>query len=762
MTANSTANKKIVPIIFFILVCLSLLAPLWVFKDLLFPYVTSKAFYFRICIELALPFYLYLLIVRPELRPKWKKSPLNVLMVIFLILNLISALLGVSVIRSLFGNFERMGGVYYLGHLTLLYFYVLMIAEFGGSYLKRFLQMVLAVALIVTINGIFGKLGWPVLVMDPSLPTRVSSTLGNPIYLGSFLIVPLFLAIFLGIQEESIGKRITYYFSGFLFLVGILLSGTRGANVGLVGCLFFSALAYIVLTKNKKFKLYGSVLVVVFAIVCGALFAFNSKLPVNSDFRRLFTLKDSNTQARVIQWGVALKGYKDHPLFGVGPENYYVIGNLYYNPAIFQFDRSWFDKPHNYPLEILVTEGIFAFITYIAMMVFIVWAFYKGYKSGLYGLLEFCALFAGLLAYQIQNLTVFDTVPASLMFYCFMGFAGYLWVASINEDKKDKTQIKKKGHSSNEALGWAVFCVSAVVMGYLVYASNVLPMEAAKAVNYGYAYSSVDVEKADAYFQRAETLPFNFDKTETANRYASFASGLARTATADQQAEATKVLSESIDALNQALYVEPNYPITRQSLAIDYLLTGVQNGRLVSVNPQAEQAIDKAIALAPKREEAYLTLSQIKALEGDYSGAEKILNNMIAEFPTDTGAKLQLADTYRSENKIDQAATLTNEAVAEGYTFSSLSDMQWLVQYDYTNKDYDQLVFLLEQALTISPSDPNVLTTLAKAYVLDGQNQKAIEIAQQAMQTDSSTIPDMQAIINLAEQSTGTPPSLGK
>src|ERR1035438_10246762 len=82
-TVYQSNTTKVAGVIFFVLVCLSLLAPLWVFKDLLFPYVTSKAFYFRICLELALPFYVYLLLVRPELRPKWKRQYLNWLMLAF-------------------------------------------------------------------------------------------------------------------------------------------------------------------------------------------------------------------------------------------------------------------------------------------------------------------------------------------------------------------------------------------------------------------------------------------------------------------------------------------------------------------------------------------------------------------------------------------------------------------------------------------------------------------------------------------------------
>src|ERR1700687_5825090 len=104
-------------LIFFVLACLSVSAALWVFKDLLFPYVTSKAFFFRIAIELALPFYLFLLAAEPNLRPRLK-NPLSILALAFLVINIASSFTGVSTVRSLFGNFERMGGAYYLGHLA--------------------------------------------------------------------------------------------------------------------------------------------------------------------------------------------------------------------------------------------------------------------------------------------------------------------------------------------------------------------------------------------------------------------------------------------------------------------------------------------------------------------------------------------------------------------------------------------------------------------------------------------------------------------
>lgn len=754
-------NKKFVIISFFILVCLSLLSPLWVFKDLLFPYVTSKAFYFRICIELALPFYLYLLVSSPNLRPKWKKQPLNWLMIGFLSLSLISAFTGIGVTRSLWGNFERMGGVYYLAHLTLLYFYVLLISQLGGNYLKRFLQIFLAAALIVAVNGILGKLtgGSFVLVQDPSLPARVSSTLGNPIYVGSFLIVPLFLSIYFGLQAEEKFKQALYYFFAVLFLICIFLSGTRGALVGLLAGGFLAAVVYVVLNSSRKIKIWGSALVLVFAMLAGAGFTFSGHLPEGSVIRRILTLKDSNTQARLIQWGVALKGYKDHPLLGVGSENYYFIANKYYNPAIYQYDKSWFDKPHNYLIEVLVTTGAFGFAAYLGMLIFLAVALYRGFKNGFLSLAEFCVLLAGLLVYQIQNLTVFDTVPASLTFYCFAGFAGYIWDAALDANVKGKNESKKKTLTGDTAFPTAVFFVALLVASYLIYVTNIVPMEVGKRINYGFAYGSVDPAKADEYFQGAFNLPFNFDKTESANKYAEFAQSFGRSATSTSQSLATKVESEAIDALNSAIAVEPTYPILWQNLAGVYLYKGVQNGQVVSFDPQSEASIQKAIALAPGREEAYLTQAQIYGVQGKTDQAEETIKNLMQRFPKDNSLYLMMANLYRSENKIEDAAKLMEQAQSSGYTFTSYSDMQWLVAYYANEKQYDKALSLLQQQAQKEPSNLDLFVDTVKVYALSGKKDEAVSLAKQIMSADPTKTQEMQVIIDSLSQ---TPPAIQK
>lgn len=798
--------QKTIKNLFFFFVSLSLLAPLWVFKDLLFPFVTSKAFFFRIAIELAFPLYVYLLVSEKKLRPSLK-NPLNFLVLAFLAINILSSFFGVSVIRSLWGNFERMGGAYYLAHLAALYFYILMLGKMGesnqrkgidylfyaifgflvaivlgwssgssfvevlglifglvtyfllicwfkGSYLERFLKALLTAALIVTGNGIYGWLGFTTLVPDPSLPGRVSSTLGNPIYVGSFLIIPLFLTLFFATGVESWIKKSAYYFLSFLFALGIFLSGTRGALVGLILGSFLCALVYLFLCGSKKIKLYGFVALGIFIILAGLLFKFNNKLPQGSTLQRIFKLKDSNTSARLIQWKIALTGYKDRPLLGTGTENYYIIANQYYNPEIAQYDKSWFDKPHNYLLEILVTNGSVGFLVYLALLVFLVLALYRGFRAGFFGLMEFCLLLAALVVYQIQNLFVFDTVPASLVFYAFTGFAGY--ISGVSGPEVKGAQVADKPVA--QALPLAALGVALAVSAYAIYATEAVPMAVAKNVNYGFAYAEVDADKALSYFEKAVTLPFNFDKTETASKFSEFATTFVRSTPGVDREKAVKIFQASTGALLDALDTQPDNPILWQRLASNYIYMALLLPEQKDFGSKAEQAINKAIILAPKRQEGYFTLAQIRAMQSNLDEAQTIIRAVMEDYPKDALVKAQLASYLRFGGKTDEAVGFAEQALELGYKIPSYAEAKWLVDYYAQKKEFDKAIALQIEAAKVEANNVQLFIDLAHLYAKAGQGETAKNLAENIIKVDASKQKEMQTFINSLPKSASSTP----
>ena len=727
---------------FLFIVCLALLTPFLVFRDLLFPFVTSKAFYLRILIELALPLYVYLLLAEPHYRPSFK-NPLTIAVSAFFVFSLASAFTGVTPIKSLWGNFERMGGVFYLGHLTLLYFYVLLLGQARASLLRIFLQALVVIGVAVSVDGALVFLTHNhFLLNDPSYP-RVSGTFGNPIYIASFLVIPMLISVFLGFGVEAWWKK-TFYFSAALLQMWIIfLSGTRGAVVGMGIGIFAAAVLYVILAPSKKVRLLGGLSLLVFSCIVGALFALHNHLPPASMLHRVFNLKDSNTEARLIQWKIALHGFPEHAILGVGPENYYILSNKFYNPQIYQYDPSWFDKPHNYLIEVLVTGGVVGFAAYAAMLIFCLWAFWRSYRKDIVGLAEFCVLVCALFAYEVQNLFVFDTVAASIAFFIFVGLAGVLWHESrtFKNNKKPKKVLDFAPAFNAAAVGLTI-----VASGYSLIVFNIDGMRAAKDVNYGFAYAQANPQTAENYFQSAVNGPFNFDPLETANKYAEFASGLAQNPGSTPQNLVDEILGNAVAAENAAIAKISNDPVTYAQLTSLYISQALYHKQ--APGPEATTAIQMSMSLAPLRPDPALSYAQLQIYQNNLSGAQKTLEQVVKDVPSDTPAKLQLGQFYFYTGQVSLAKNIAEAVLSSSFVPTQVAQIDWIGQLYAKLEDYPSAVKIYEQALQIDPNNINDYWQLAQLYPKVGKATQAMAMAQVIAKYDPTRAKEMQDFID--------------
>ncbi len=666
-------KQKIAIFSLWVFCALCFFAPFAVFKDWLFPFVTSKALVLRFCVAFGLPFFIYLALVKKSLRPNLK-NPMNILVLGFLVLNFISAIFGVNPVRSFWGNFERMGGVVYLLTLALLYFYLQTLAKADGRYLERFLKLGVFCAFILSAYGMLVAFGMKPFLPDPSLP-RISITFGNPIYVGSFLILPMFLSVFFAFRAEKIWTKIAYWFFAFVQFLAIYQSGTRGAAVGIILALFLAGIAFVVLSKNRNVKIYGASIILLFSAIFGTLYLKSSSLPNTSIVFRVFKLKDSNTEARLIQWKTALRGVKDFPLLGVGPENYYLIANKYHNPEMFKYDRSWFDKPHNFLLEILVTTGIFGFIAYGGIVLLTLYFFWYAYRRDLLSLPELLALSGGAIAYQIQNLFVFDNVSASLTFFVYLVFAVYLYSSAVlDSSSSSKTKKPQVYRELPEVFAQVSAVVALIGSAWFFYLGVYLPAQAAYNVNYGYAYINADYKISEQYFRTALDLPFNFDYGESALKYSDLPLALASSQQAMQKdpASVERNLKNAIESLSRGALEPGNYPIYWQRLANLYLVDSYIHKK--PFPQEGEEALAKAILLAPNRNDARMLMVQTRWALGRFSDALNVIDEVLSRNPDYPEAILQKAMILKDAGKPEEAKKL-----AESIT---TSDPQLKVQIE--------------------------------------------------------------------------------
>ena len=169
----------------------------FVFNELYFPFITGKAFAFRILTELLFALWIILALYDAEYRPKF--SWIVVLFVGFLISIGISDVFAVDKIKAFFSNFERMEGYITLVHL-FMYFIVL------GTVLKTermwrwFFHTWIGVGIFLSLYGIEQILS----EFEAHLSgERIDATLGNATYLAVVMIFMIFFVLYYGVRERD-------------------------------------------------------------------------------------------------------------------------------------------------------------------------------------------------------------------------------------------------------------------------------------------------------------------------------------------------------------------------------------------------------------------------------------------------------------------------------------------------------------------------------------------------------------------------------
>ncbi len=201
-----------------VVVFLILLTPIVLSPMNIFPTVFTKAIYFRILVEIL--FFLYILLLFHDKKHLPKISPIFISALIFIEILLLSTLKSINPWRSFFGSMERMEGFLTLLHFFIFFLILVSIFKSKKDWLKllRFtvlLSILIGIAAIIQKLGIFNFYA----IADP----RVSATFGNPVFYGSYLVLIIFLAIFLGIFETNKKLKILFCGGEFFCLYRYLL-----------------------------------------------------------------------------------------------------------------------------------------------------------------------------------------------------------------------------------------------------------------------------------------------------------------------------------------------------------------------------------------------------------------------------------------------------------------------------------------------------------------------------------------------------------
>jgi hypothetical protein len=142
---------------------------------------------------------------------------------------------------------------------------------------------------------------------------------------------------------------------------------------------------YLSSLKIKYWKTLQRLIFVNIGIVVGGLMAIISNQFSIFDRPRKFFAIQANTEPRLEYWRLGIQMWKDHPLFGVGVDNYQDWSPLYRTPELIRIDGYAVipDKSHNIFIDYFANGGLLAGIVWTVSCLLILIVSFKLVRSEL-------------------------------------------------------------------------------------------------------------------------------------------------------------------------------------------------------------------------------------------------------------------------------------------------------------------------------------------------------------------------------------------
>ena len=328
---------------------------------------------------LVISFSVMLVINKMQLKDIIQKDKINMSLFIYLILLIASVYTAENKAFAIIGVPGRWEGLVTI----MLYIFLFIVARLYLTPDERLFKIILFTAIIVSIYGILQTMGiepFPRDILRENWGSRAFSTMGNPNFLGSYIVLIIPISIYFYI----INKNITGLTAYIILFYCLLCTNTRGAWLGTIASILaFAAIHYIYFRYSKEeFNRY--IILFVITVLLLALYNFNTDgafidrfLSISRDANEFLADGDRSDYTgahRGFIWKRVVELIKARPLTGYGLENLGEAFKKYYTKDMIEFwgEVRYPDKAHNEYLHIAVTTGIPSLLIYSTMCFLII------------------------------------------------------------------------------------------------------------------------------------------------------------------------------------------------------------------------------------------------------------------------------------------------------------------------------------------------------------------------------------------------------
>jgi len=337
-----------------------------------------------------------------------KKTFFDIPIFIFLLSQFFSTIFSIDLHTSFYGYYGRFNGglLSIITYIILFYGFVSNVSEDGFKIVKKLLKASIISSLLVIFWGLPGKIGYDLSCLiftgqwnnqcwgDQFRPAeRMFSTLGQPNWLGAYLVTNFFIALYFFVNENSKSNNRLFSFYLFLNFISILFTRSRSA---LLAIIFGLMILIVYLFFSKRYLLKRKLLILIFIVILPILVFktgvekidkyINFWQPILSqkaDYNPIQTkdslsLKIKVTESfdiRKIVWQGAIDLGRRYPFFGTGVETF-AYAYYFVRPKEHNLTSEWdylYNKAHNEYLNYLATTGFFGLASYLMMIFFVLY-----------------------------------------------------------------------------------------------------------------------------------------------------------------------------------------------------------------------------------------------------------------------------------------------------------------------------------------------------------------------------------------------------
>ena len=687
--------------------------PLIVVWSTLFPFIFGKTIFIRTAVTI---FWLLLAVYlfyqhKPAIRinqrlsafnqrpSDFKRNPLFIFISIFILLMLFSTIFSVNPYRAFFGDIERGEG--YLGILYFFGFFIASLLVFEKKDWLIFFKLSLITGSILFFHGLYQYADYP----------RMQSFIGNPAFLGGYFLFIIFAASVVLFSDKNRWWRFFGGLSVIMVTVGVFLTQTRGAIVGLVAGAIFAILCFVIKGKGRR----TGIAMVLLGILFLGIFVVTrnnpvwQKIPGINRFASL-SYNDSSFQTRLIAAGVSLdavnpsKNNLERLLIGWGPENFNIAYNKHYNPEYLKYESSWFDRAHNKLFDVLVMDGILGFLAYLGMWFSILYLIFRKsasirenqHQSALLNQYLSASILFFSVAYFVQNLFLFDQISTYIPFFAFLAFVTRIYTdeKQINTDNHSSVSIRKNLYLSVSVVLAAIFfAYCLIIYSFTAFYQNIKFTSAIKSGSAQRVFDDVD----------KFTKPYNYAQRELRNRF------LQITASYVNNQGLKPLIDKSISLFEEVVLREPSEPRYFTTLADVYRVQSELGN--VEARKKSDEYYLKALEFSPKRQELlYNVALNVYSDKGDFKIMEEYLDKMLNYAPDVPMAKIYYATaiTMEGPQKFNKGMDLIESALSnltlglDERQLNALRNVYNLyLNYSYDKKDSERFLTAMEGAKKI-------------------------------------------------------------